>query len=555
MSEEERTGWFREARFGMFIHWGLYALLAGEWNGRRLAADQIGEWIMKFLRIPAEEYRKLAAGFNPVRFNADAWARLAKDAGMKYVVITAKHHDGFAMYYSRVSGYNIVDATPFGRDPMRELAEACRKEGLRFCFYYSHAEDWDHPDAIGNDWDYPADEANQFERYLREKSIPQMEELLTEYGPLGLIWFDRGIPTAEQGRRFADLVHRLQPGCLVNGRVGHYDQELLGDYQSLNDNGMPDGGIEELWETPQTLNDTWGFRKDDTNWKSAREVVRKLVEIVSKGGNYLLNVGPTAEGEIPAASVEILREVGQWVAANGESVYGTTASPFTDLPWGRCTVRGNRLYLHVFDWPADGRLGLTGLGNPVRRAWLLTDPQQSGLPVRRGEQQVWIDVPERAGDATGTVVVVEIEGEPEVEPAVVAQGDDGLVRLDYVTAKTAGKATKRFNRKGGYHIGKWTGPEDTVRWTFEIHRPGSFQVEIEYAALSAWQGRAFTVTIDETALEAEVAATGDWYEYGRFDLGTVDLLDPGRHTVAIRPSGDGASPLMYLRGLRLVPER
>jgi alpha-L-fucosidase len=214
------------------------------------------------------------------------------------VVITAKHHDGFAMYHSSVSAYNIVDATPFRRDPMTELANACREKGIRFCFYYSHREDWDHPDAYGNDWDYDESEKD-LERYLEEKSKPQLRELLTGYGPLGLIWFDRGIYTQEQAREFAAIVRELQPQCLVNGRVGGYEQELVGDYQDLNDNGMPIGGIEEYWETPQTLNETWGYSRFDTQWKSHREVIRRLVEIASRGGNYLLNVGPTAEGVIP----------------------------------------------------------------------------------------------------------------------------------------------------------------------------------------------------------------------------------------------------------------
>ncbi len=287
MDKQERLEWFKEAKFGMFIHWGPYAHFGGDWNGQKVAPGEQAEWIMKNMKIPVGEYRDVTRSFNPVKFDAEEWVEIAKNAGMKYIVITAKHHDGFAMYDSKTSEYNIVDWTPFGRDPLRELSEACKKEGLRFCVYYSHREDWDHPGAYGNGWDfdndwteedwekdlYRADENGRtpmmgFDKYLEEKALPQMRELMTEYGPIGLVWFDRGIYTPEQGRAFVDLVHTLQPGCLVNSRVGHYYDEQIGDYQSLGDNRMPIGGIDEYWETPQTLNGTWGYNKYDNLWKN-----------------------------------------------------------------------------------------------------------------------------------------------------------------------------------------------------------------------------------------------------------------------------------------------
>ncbi len=320
--------WFSGGKFGMFIHWGPYSVLGGEWNGRRIEPGDIAEWIMQRFQIPVAEYRKVAASFHPDRFDAREWVALAKKAGMTYLIITAKHHDGFAMFDSEASGYNIVDHARFGRDPLKELSEACAEAGIKFGVYYSHREDWDHPYAYGNTWDFDSsqtsldtmDHPELFRKYLDDKALPQLRELLTRYGPLGIVWFDRGMYTPEQGREFADLVHALQPGCLVNGRVGHYDQELLGDYQSLTDNGMPVGGIEEAWETPQTLNDTWGYSRFDQNWKSAGDVIKRMVAIVSKGGNYLLNVGPTGEGVIPAPSVDVLKSVGAWMDKNKSSV-------------------------------------------------------------------------------------------------------------------------------------------------------------------------------------------------------------------------------------------
>lgn len=550
INKEERLRWFKEAKFGMFIHWGLYSRLAGEWNGKKIPVGQNAEWIMKRLQIPVKEYRRMAHQFNPSKFNAEDWVKLAKNAGMKYMVITAKHHDGFAMYHSKVSDYNIVDATPFKRDPIKELSKVCQKEGIKFCFYYSHREDWDHSDAYGNDWDYDESQKD-FEKYLEEKSKPQLRELLTEYGPLGLIWFDRGIYTQEQGIEFVSIVRQLQPRCLVNGRVGNYDKELLGDYQNLNDNGMPIGGIEEYWETPQTLNETWGYSKFDKEWKSPKEVIRRLVEIVSKGGNYLLNVGPTGEGIIPLESVNILKKVGDWMEQNAESIYGATSSPFYNLPWGRCTVKGEKLYMHVFNWPSNGKLKIPGLKNNIKNAYLLIN-KNSKLQIEREENSVFVAVPEKPVDEVNTVVVMEIEGTPNVEPVVVEQNKDGVVSLEYVEAITGGKTVKRFNRKGKFHISKWIDPEDTITWHFNINKPGTFEVMITYAASKEWEGREYTVSVGHELLTSKVKYTGDWYEYKTFRIGTVNLKDSEKYTLTIKPESSSKDYLMYFKSIQLI---
>jgi len=549
-SKEERLNWFKEAKFGMFIHWGPYSKLAGEWNGKKIPVGENAEWIMQKLQIPVKEYRKMAKQFNPIKFNAEDWVKLAKNAGMKYLVITAKHHDGFAMYHSKVSDYNIVNFTPFKRDPMKELAAACREEGIKFCFYYSHREDWDHPDAYGNYWDYNEAQKN-FEKYLEEKSKPQLRELLTEYGPLGLIWFDRGMYTQEQGKEFVSIVRQLQPRCLINGRVGNYNEELLGDYQNMNDNGMPIGGIEEYWETPQTLNETWGFSKYDKKWKSPKEVIRRLAEIVGKGGNYLLNIGPTGEGIIPQASADVLNKVGDWIKKNGESIYGTTPNPFYNLPWGQCTVKGEKLYLHIFDWPSDGKLRIPGLKNNVKKAYLLINKNRQ-LPTYREGNMVFISVPEKPIDEINTVVVIEIEGIPNVEPVIVEQREDGVVSLEYVEAITGGKTVKRFNRKGGFHISKMTDSEDTITWHFNIIKPGLFDVMITYSANEEWQGREYVISIEPILLTSQVENTGDWYEYKTFKIGTTNLPKPGKYTLIIKPKSSSENYLMYFKSLQLL---
>src|SRR5215213_2770508 len=255
---EKRLEWFRDARFGMFIHWGLYAVPAGEWKGKPISG--LGEWIMNRAKIPVREYEQLAPQFNPVKFDAVEIVRLAKNAGMKYIVITSKHHDGFAMYHSRASRFNIVDATPFKRDPLKELADAAQKAGIKLGFYYSQTQDWHEPDAVGNDWDFRDESKKNFAKYLEEKVKPQVTEILTNYGPIGLIWFDtpRNI-TKEHAQQLVDLVHKIQPDTLVSGRVGN----ALGDYAEARDNAFPDAAVAMDWETPATINDTWGFKTHD----------------------------------------------------------------------------------------------------------------------------------------------------------------------------------------------------------------------------------------------------------------------------------------------------
>jgi alpha-L-fucosidase len=402
--QDRRLEWFRDAKFGLFIHWGLYAIPAGVWQGEQIPG--IGEWIMLRARIPVAEYEQLAKQFNPVQFDAKAWVGLAKEAGQRYLVITAKHHDGFCLFDSAVTDYDIVDATPFGRDPLKELAAECQRQGIRLCFYYSQTQDWHHPGGDGNDWDY--DEAGKdFDGYIEDYVKPQVRELLTNYGPIGLIWFDTPKRiTPEQSRALVDLVHELQPDCLVNGRIGN----ALGDYAEARDNAFPDAAVAMDWETPATINDTWGFKTHDHNWKTPEDLIRKLVDVASKGGNYLLNVGPTAEGIIPQPSVDRLRAMGAWLRRNGEAIYGTRPGPLQGLGWCRSTAGPGTVYLHVFDWPAGGEIRLPDLGAPVTGATLLGDPARPALPVAHRDGGVVIAVPAQAPDAAVSVVALEQDG-------------------------------------------------------------------------------------------------------------------------------------------------
>lgn len=552
--------WWRQARFGLFIHWGLYALPAGVWKGEQIPG--IGEWIMNRARIPVREYEGLAARFNPVRFDARAWVRTARDAGMRYIVITAKHHDGFAMFASPASAYDIVDATPFGRDPMAELAEACREEGLRLCFYYSQAQDWHHPDAAGNNWDFPDEAAKDFARYFREKAVPQVRELLTQYGPIGLIWFDTPrVINRAQSEELRDLVHALQPACLVNSRVGHG----ACDYESAGDNQIPVCVRRRPWETPATLNDTWGFKTDDHNWKSPRTLIRLLVDIVAKGGNYLLNVGPTAEGEIPAPSVERLRAVGAWLRVNGPAIHGAGPSPLPcESEWGAITQAPGRLYLHVFDWPA-GPLVVRGLSCRVAGAHLLADPERRPLAVRQcepapGVGELHITLPAEAPDPDVSVVVLEIDGAVEV-PAQPFQSPSGAIALEACQAELPPPAT--LDAVG--LAARWVEAQQPLAWRFTVLEPGEFELEVWTAAWRRSPDQPLAavrlevagseVTADLTEDERRPSSRSPHQRFGVTRCGRVRLGAAGPCTLRLFGSAAADAAVPALRMVRLVPVR
>ncbi len=429
-ARETRLEWFRDGKYGMFIHWGLYAIPAGEWKGQRSLG--LGEWIMNRSNVPVAEYEQLATEFNPVKFNPDEWVQLAQDAGMKYIVITSKHHDGFAMFKSAASKFNVVDATPYKRDVLKALADACAKRGMRLGFYYSQSQDWHEKDGAGNTWDFGPDtapdgktELKKYDDYLRAKAEPQVKELLTGYGQVALIWFDTPrMMTPARGQRFADIVRQTQPNTLIDGRLG-----TEGDYRSTGDNVIPPEASTEAWESPATINDTWGFRKDDTNWKSPGQIAFKLVDIVSKGGNYLLNVGPTAEGVIPQASADVLRTVGRWLKANGEAVYGAGVSPFGEEfgEWSSKNakdVRGQKLFLANNEWRVTTKPGklyftffsepraafeIPAIRNKLLRAYRLADKAPIALKTENGRTTFTMERPML--DPMATVVVVEFEGQ------------------------------------------------------------------------------------------------------------------------------------------------
>ncbi len=431
----DKMQWWRDAKFGMFIHWGVYSVPAGVYKGHKV--NGIGEWIMNYAKIPVVEYRAYARTFDPVKYDPDAWVALAREAGMKYIVITSKHHDGFGMFDSKVTGWDIVDATPYGQDVIGALVQAARRQGIRIGLYYSQAQDWNHPGGAAyrvpaargwpnpdsaridrytaehdGHWD-PA-QLGDFDRYLDSIAVPQVREILSQYHPDILWWDTPKDMTPERAKKFLPLLEPY-PGLITNNRLGG---GVPGDLETPEQYIPATGYPGRNWEVCMTMNDTWGYKSWDHNWKSAKDLLLKLSEIVSKGGNFLLNVGPTSEGLIPGPSVERLKYIGRWMAKNGEAIYGTRASPFHWLPWGRATLKPGRVYLHVYRWPEDGLLKVP-MDNQVRRAWLLADPGAQVTAVTR-DGHVEVQVPAAAPDSVISVVVLEIEGEPHVLPLPAA---------------------------------------------------------------------------------------------------------------------------------------
>lgn len=411
---DARMQWWRDARFGMFIHWGVYSVPAGVYKGKRNPGP--GEWTMLLLKIPVEEYQNFAKAFNPVKYDPDAWVRLAKEAGMKYIVITAKHHDGFALFDTKASHWNVIESTPYGKDLLKPLAEACQRHGMKLGFYYSQAQDWNNPGgaaANGGHWD-PKQEGDMDE-YIKTVAVPQVREILTNYGPVSILWWDT---PENMTKERADMLYpltKLQPGIITNDRLGGgYQGDTSTPEQRIPATGMPGRDFEVC----MTMNNTWGYKTFDDRWKSTGTLIHNLVDIASKGGNYLLNVGPTSEGLIPEPSVQRLQEIGRWMKVNGEAIYGTTASPFANLTWGRCTKKvaegGTTLYLHVFDWPRNGRLFLPGLESPVAKAYLLADPGRN-LTVKPGNKGMTVKVGKKAPDPISSTVVLELKGNPKLD--------------------------------------------------------------------------------------------------------------------------------------------
>lgn len=488
--------WFTHDKYSMFIHWGLYSDMAGVWNGKTYYG--IGEWIMHMARIPVEDYKAYAHNFNPGKFDAARLVQLAKAAGMKTIVITSKHHDGFAMFDSKASDFTITEATLYNKDLMRQLAEACHAEGMRFGFYYSQNQDWTEP--YGGNYKGKRPEGytrEDFEIYFNAKVVPQVTELLTNYGPIALIWFDTpGGMNRKYSAKLVELVKKFQPDCLINSRIGGG----YGNYTSLGDMHIPPVRPErEFWETVDTTNDSWSYAWYDENWKSPKTICERLVRVIARGGSYMLNVGPKGDGTLPEMAVKTLTVSGDWVRLHGEAIYGTEASPFNQgFSWGDITRKGNNLYLHVFDWPEQGVLRLADLGAKVMTASYLHDAS----PVAFSENGAILEMTVRSQFKRDLplipVVKLELDGPPVV--ASEATQVDGLTAVTLLAkmaevsgckVKSHGWMEKFGEWKHDSFVEQWNSPEANATWDLNVLEGGDYQVRLEYsceeeAANSEW---------------------------------------------------------------------
>ncbi len=530
---DARMAWWREAKFGMFVHWGIYSITGGEYKGQALPNS--AEWMMNRGKIPIGEYEQYAAQFNPAGFDADVLVRLAKEAGMKYIVITAKHHDGFSMFASKASRYNVVDATPLKRDIMKELAEACQRHGLRFGFYYSQAQDWHHPGGVGNDWD-PTIQRVSVDEYVREKAYPEAKQLLTEYGPISIFWWDT---PREMSKEALDLLYstrELQPGLITNDRLG---EGYPGDHQTFERNIPSQGPDHPDWEVCMPISGSWGFKRGDTNFKSASTLIRNLADIASKGGNYLLNVSPTGDGTLLLQAVDRLHAVGAWMKVNGDSIYGTTASPFGRLVWGRSTAKktgdDTTVYLHVFDWPKDRELLVPGLKNRVLTSHLLADG--TALTTRPTADGLVVALPAEAPDKINSVVAVTVSGPLDVAPVSPMLQKDGSLELTPEFAllhNNEGARAIRIQESAGQpNLSSWTDVHAWVEWPVKVAQAGRYEVSVELALEG--ERSAFSIGLLGQQHAVEVTSTGGNQRYEVKSLGAVTFDQAGSYSFRINP--------------------
>jgi len=549
--KEQRMKWFREARFGMFIHWGVYSALAGQWQGKPVWLA--GEWIMFTGKIPVAGYKESAKGFTAANYDPKAWARLARTAGMKYVVITSKHHEGFALYDSAASDWNAVKASAAGRDLLAPLAAAVRAEGLKFGCYYSQVQDWINPGGgrfkHTPAWD-PA-QRGDFDQYLQKIALPQVREILDRYQP-DIFWWDTpGDMSKERAQPFADVLAQ-HPSIISNDRLGGgFKGDTITPEQKIPPHGYPG----KIFEVCMTMNNTWGFKADDTAWKSVRQLLRNLSDISSKGGNFLLNVGPTADGRIPEASVERLEAVGRWMQVNGEAIYATEASPFyRRLPtWGRITQKSadtgaTTLYLHVWDWPKDGRLVLPGLSQQPSAGALLANGV--AVTAQASAEGLVVNLPEHATDPEISVVRLQFPGAVTLNE--YPPDADGRIVLTALDADRTGGRTGNFKLSSSgadTYVADWKDADWTLDYRVTVPTAGSWQVSAEFASAEPSK---LILRSTKTIAKITVPSGADATRWHTEALSTLNL-PAGEQTLQLQGEKDGWKVGPNVRRLWLTP--
>jgi len=558
---DQRLEWWRDARFGCFVHWGAYSVLGGVWKDR--PNPGYAEHIMRVNKIPLDVYRsEVAAKFHPDAYDARSWVRQMKAAGMQYVIVTSKHHDGFAIWPSDVNKYNIRDVSHFDRDPLKELVEAARAEGMHVGFYYSHAFDWEDPNAPGNDWDYqnPGGDKGLFgginwynehpelvpriEKYVNGKAIPELKELIAKYHP-DILWFDTPskLPFYEQAA-IVKAVREADPNVVINGRAARTAGVNLGDYLDTSDRPEELRPTPGDWEAIPTTNQSYGYNKLDTVHKPVAYFIQLLAKTSAKGGNILLNIGPKGDGTVDAPDAAILAGIGKWMAVNGESIHGTERTPLDRQAWGDSTVKGDTLYLHVMNWPANGRLLVGGLLSGVKQAYLLSDAARKPLKTERaGEEDMVVHVPPTAPDPVDTVIVVKTDGPVKGQMGRLLQAQSMPNRLLGFDATAMGKGFGYGDGKTAqYYVDGLEKPGNLLAWDVRAEHAQRFAVDLKYSTPKPARaaGGKFVVKIGDTVLTAPIEATSSARQLQTVRLGEVEIK-PGalqKMTVTVEGGGD-----------------
>ena len=560
----KRMQWWRDSKYGMFIHWGLYSILAGEYNGE--ITPTIAEWIQNTLKIPLADYKKLMTDFNPIQFNANEWVSIAKAAGMKYIVLTSKHHDGFALFESKVSDYNIMN-TPYQKDIVKQLKEACSKQGLKFGLYYSHIIDWEHPDAftgVGelsnrmNSLDYDPNKMDRT-KYLNEKSFPQLKEILTNYGKIDILWFDMGGGlTNDEIHQFVKITRALQPEIIISSRIGEFeapkilDSKMLFDFYTPSDNYFTGDDLPIPWEMCGTTNGSWGYRKDDTEWRGPELILNSLVACVSRNGNYLLNVGPMSNGKIPENPAENLKKVGYWLDKNGEAIYGAKGSSFPwNYDWGYITEKPQKIYLNIFNWPKNNSIEVNGIVSKVNNVNLLDTNQE--LKFVQNGRFLSIDITDIDKKDLAKVLVVNYKDENLKIDNLISQSLNKSIRLDRIS--------------GTYNIDSLT-----TTWNFKVNTPGKYKIQLlsnekKRHSNPQWVGskQEGTIVVNNKFISVKLNKDSEkinpslfFYKQITSNVGEIEFTEKGNYTLHLKGFEIGAGKWtngLGLSHIQLLPSK